>query len=212
MIDAINTHVAIAKKENAKAFITFAKKFRKTAKKSFWESYNKAKQKKATLRGLYDKITHHVGRAVKAMRKKQAPLEDEYLSKLKAFYKARYGCNAKDKSECSKTKKKAKAAMKKAHANMLGFKSNYKTAHHHGKKLRRRLKQSMHKLRFVFKQAREEMRKSQALFHAGFDERYTARKSISLTALKDVHKLNQQKKQARKAKAQKAKEDVIAVA
>jgi len=203
LINAINTHVAIAKKENAKVFLAFATKFRHSAEKSFWKSYNEAKEKKATLLGLYDKITHHVGRAVKAMRKKWAPVEKKFLSTLKSYYKVRYGCGSKSEKEhkaCATTKKEAKAKMKASHASFLEFKSNYKTAHHHGKKLRRSLKQAIHKLRFVFKQSRQEVRKSQDLFHAGFNQRYNARKSISLSALKEVHKQLQLREQAQHKK------------
>merc|ERR1711935_1127318 len=114
------------------------------------------------------------------------------MKTLKAYYKAKYGCEAKsDKKPCTAKSKAAKAEMKKAHTVLTEFKSNLKTAHHHGKKLRKRLKQALKKLHFVFKEARGEVRKSLQEFHAGYDVHYSALQTISMTAIK-------------KAKAEKA--------
>jgi len=186
-IAAIETHVSLAQQENAKALIAFATKFRHTATHTFWKSYNKAKKLKAQLSELYDSITSHVGRAVNAMRRKRGPLENGYFKNLKAYFKVRYGgCGKESKQNCARTKKTAKNKMKAARAALLSFKTNLRTAHRHGKKLHHRLHSAIAKLHFVFKQAREEERKSEAAFHAGFDAQYSARKTVSLTALKQV--------------------------
>merc|ERR1711959_1691 len=180
-IAAIETHVSIAEKENAKAFIAFAKKFRHTASHTFYKKYNKARRLQSELQDLYHTITAHVGSAITSLEKKEPSEDDKYTKQLKAYYRIKYGCS--DKSGCTE-KKKAKADKKKAHAALLEFKDTLKTAHRHGKKLRRRLHQALDKLHFVFKEARSEIRKSLQEFHAGYDVHYSARQTISMTAIK----------------------------
>jgi len=195
-IAAIETHVSLAQQENAKVMIQFAAKFRRMATRKFWKRYNKAKKLKSQLSELYDSITSHVGRAVQSMRRKRQPLEKGYDKDLRSYYKVRYTrCTKSAKASCTKVRKTAKTKMKAAYADLLSFKTNLKTAHRHGKRLRRRLHSAIQKLHFVFKQARQEQRKGTAAFHAGFDARYSARKTISLTALKKVKQRMEKQKE-----------------
>lgn len=201
-IEAIETHLALETKDHAKAFINFASDFRERAKNAFWKAYHAAENDKAKLSDLFEEITSHVGHAVKAMEADQDNYEDKFSTKLKEFYKARYSCKAKTDAQPAKDKdgkkvepdacvdnvKTAKKAMKDAQQDLATFKENLKTAHHHGRKLRKGLQKSLNKLRYVFQKARTTYRHRTKEFHAGYTEHYSAQKSISKLPLRKLAK------------------------
>merc|ERR1711988_1177066 len=67
-IDAIQTHMALAQRAGARAFIKFVNSFRTGAKKNFRASYKNAKIHERQLKKIYHKICHHVSHAWKAMK------------------------------------------------------------------------------------------------------------------------------------------------
>lgn len=211
-IEAIDTHVALAAKASAKAFIEFSSGFRESAKEAFWSSYNDAEARQAKLEELYDSITSHVAHAVNAMQAQGVQLNDKYLDSAKAYYKAkykaRYGCekaadqDAAAKKACQEEPHTAKDDMKKAHDVLSHFQENLETAHHHGKKLKKGLKEAMDKLHYVFQKARHDFRHTEAEFHAGFDMHYNAQKAVSTHALKKLEE--EEKKQDKEQKREKA--------
>merc|ERR1711871_149120 len=89
----------------------------------------------------------------------------------------------KKKDDCMAPAKKAKAEMKATKQKLSDFKDNLQTAHHHGRKLRKRLKHALHKLQYVFQKARKALRHAKEGFHAGFDMHYSAQKAITHSAL-----------------------------
>jgi len=206
-IEAIETHVTLAAKDGAQAFIKFAANFRKRAKRAFWKSYNKADEDESKLSDLYHEITGHVGHAIKAMRKHGVDLNTIFLSSLKNFYKFNYECKlakSKNKSEktCEKTTQAKKTKMKVAQTALLSFQDNLKTAHHHGRKLRKRLKRALRKLHFVFKKARHAFRHTDHHFQAGYNLHYQAMRTISQRAVKkfEAEARKEARKEARSTK------------
>lgn len=206
-IEAIETHMQLAVKDNAKVFIKFATKFRKSAKRAFWKSYNTADTRQSKLNDLYHEITTHVAHAVRAMRSHGHKLNSKYVQTIKAFYKAKYSCvaNKKDKKKqaaCAKVTQEKKAKTKSAHKALLNFQKNMQTAHHHGRKLRKRLKHALKKLHFVFKKARHTFRRISNSFHVGYRVHYEAMVAVSKRALRV-----EAKKRAKKVAAKKEKVD-----
>jgi len=191
LMDAIETNRALAAKEGAKAFISFAENFRKSAEDQFLKSYSSAEDRQSKLQELYEDITSHVANAVKQMQSNGQKIESQYMEAVKAFYKThyklKYRCEKekddKKEDDCMAPVKKAKAEMKSAKQKLSDFKDNLQTAHHHGRKLRKRLKHALHKLTYVFRKARKALRRAKEGFHAGFDMHYSAQKAVSHSAL-----------------------------
>lgn len=200
-INAIETNMQLASKEGAKAFVTFAETFRKSAENKFLKSYSDAESRQSKLGELYEDITSHVADAVKKMESTGTKMQKQYLDTVKAFYKIhyklKYSCgNEKDNKSviaCNAPAKHAKKSMKEAKTKLADFTDNLHTAHHHGRKLRKRLKHALHKLQYVFQKARKALRHTKEGFHAGFDMHYSAQKAVSQGALLALKKANTDK-------------------
>merc|ERR1711959_705503 len=107
-IEAIATHMALAQRAGARAFIKFVNSFRAGAKKNFRADYKTAKIHERELKKIYHKICHHVSHAWKAMKAHGKKLHAMYMTELKHYWKAKYSCAGEKK------KPSIKVALKKA--------------------------------------------------------------------------------------------------
>merc|ERR1712036_197071 len=155
-MDAIQTHMALAQRAGARAFMKFVSTFRTGAKKNFRAEYKNAKIHERQLKKIYHKICHHVSHAWKAMKLHGKKLHAVYMTELKHYWKAKYSCaGAKKKPAIKVALKKArhdaKQKMKLSRSQQWHFKRSMSKAHHHAKKLRKGLQQALRKIHFVFK-------------------------------------------------------------
>jgi hypothetical protein len=212
-LQAIQTHMALASRDGARAFIHFVSKFKKGAKVSFWQSYKKAKADEHLVSKIYRKIDSHVVRASKAMKTAGHKMRGTYMKKLKAYWKAKYSYPGKTKQQKAAAKKKrhaAKVVMKKARSNLEGFKKTMRTAHHHAKKLREGLKHAMKKLHFLFKKARRIYRHTTKKFRVGFSVRAQAERQVFVARKPMVKPLQEVETHAAVTKIVPQKQAVVA--
>merc|ERR1711988_1104435 len=204
-IDAIQTHMALAQRAGARAFIKFVNSFRTGAKKNFRASYKNAKIHERQLKKIYHKICHRVSHAWKAMKGHGKKLHATYMTALKHYWKAKYSCVG-DKKKPSikvalkKARHNAKQKMKHARSQQWHFKRSMSKAHHHAKKLRKGLQQALRKIHFVFKKARSMYRHTAKTFMIGFVMQVAAQKPVRKGALRRLQKRQLKRKQLKKQK------------
>jgi len=198
-MDAIQTHMALAQRAGARAFIKFVNTFRTGAKKNFRADYKNAKIHERQLKKIYHKICHHVSHAWKAMKAHGKKLHAVYMTELKHYWKAKYSCGGDKKPAIKAALKKARhaAKLKMKHARGVSwhFKQSMHKAHHHAKKLRKGLQQALRKIHFVFKKARSMYRHTAKTFQVGFAMQVAAQQPVSQKALRRLRKRRQQRKQ-----------------
>lgn len=202
-IEAIATHMALAQRAGARAFIKFVNTFRAGAKKNFRADYKTAKIHERQLKKIFRKICHHVSHAWKAMKTHGKKLHAAYMAKLKDYWKAKYTqLDEKGKPIPKATLKKsrhyAKLKMKHARSQQWHFKRSMSKAHHHAKKLRKGLKQAIRKIHFVFKKARSMYRHTAKTFMVGFEMEVAAQKPVSQKPLRKLRKRRQLKQKLHK--------------
>lgn len=198
-IEAIETHIALAQKAGARAFLHFVESFRRGARTQFWQTYKRAKKKRYQLVDIYHQIRRHVKHAWKKMYANGAKLHKAYMTQLKAYWKAKYQEPKKlPKGETkAKLKHEAKLAMKKARSALQHFKKMQHKAKRHAKHLKKGLAHAIHKLHFVFMKARRMYRHISKAFVAKLDVQLASKKTVSHQPLHKLHKKQVAKTKAR---------------
>jgi len=195
-IEAIETHMALAKKAGARAFLKFVESFRHGAGTQFWETYKDAKRKRYELVKTYHKIRRHVNHACKKMYSNGATLHKTYMTKLKGYWKAKYACKEKIPKGTTLVAMKhaAKLGMKKARSALQHFKKMQHRARRHAKHLKEGLKHAISKLHFVFMKARGMYRHIAKEFVPTLGTQVLAKKSVSHQPLKKLQAKQKKKK------------------
>jgi len=184
---AIKTHMALAQRDSAQALLLFARKFRKSAKASFWSSYKMAAKHHHKLHKLYKKIVDHVSKMKKAMVSSGDHLLAMYITGIKKYYKAKYRhkynpgyakLKPAQRLAAKHSIQTAKLVMKKARTRLAKFKHTSATARRHAKKLGRGLQHTFRKLRFLFQKARTSYREAMKHFHPTYSMRAAAEAEV----------------------------------
>jgi len=201
-IEAIETHMALAKKAGARAFLKFVESFRHGAGTQFWVKYKDAKKKRYDLVKTYHKIRRHVNHACKKMYSNGAALHKTYMTKLKGYWKAKYACKEKIPKGTTLVaiKHTAKLDMKKARSALQHFKKMQHKARRHAKHLKEGLKHAIGKLHFVFMKARGMYRHIAKEFVPTLGTQVLAKKSVSHQPLQKLQAKKQNDKKKNKAK------------